>query len=108
MSKNSLRYKVSSAIPGEKPGRVESIIKMMENSMTVNVAYHANDPNVGLALTRDNEYFKMYVGDTGLFITLAFKDKDFTDNVIYNKLLNDKLSTNLGHVYENVFILHLL
>lgn len=76
--------------------------------MTVNVAYHANDPNVGLALTRDNEYFKMYVGDTGLFITLAFKDKDFTDNVIYNKLLNDKLSTNLGHVYENVFILHLL
>lgn len=33
--------------------------------MTVNVAYHANDPNAGLALTRDNEYFKMYVGDTG-------------------------------------------
>lgn len=102
LSKNSLRYKVSSAIPGEKPGRVESIMKMMENSMTVNVAYHANDPNAGLALTRDNEYFKMYVGDTGLFITLAFKDKDFTDNVIYNKLLNDKLSTNLGYVYENV------
>lgn len=102
LSKNSLRYKVSSAIPGEKPGRVESIIKMMENSMTVNVAYHANDPNAGLALTRDNEYFKMYIGDTGLFITLAFKDKDFTDNVIYNKLLNDKLSTNLGYVYENV------
>lgn len=102
LSKNSLRYKVSSAIPGEKPGRVESIIKMMENSMTVNVAYHANDPNAGLSLTRDNEYFKMYVGDTGLFITLAFKDKDFTDNVIYNKLLNDKLSTNLGYVYENV------
>lgn len=102
LSKNSLRYKVSSAIPGEKPGRVEFIIKMMENSMTVNVAYHANDPNAGLALTRDNEYFKMYVGDTGLFITLAFKDKDFTDNVIYNKLLNDKLSTNLGYVYENV------
>lgn len=102
LSKNSLRYKVSSAIPGEKPGRVESIIKMMENSMTVNVAYHANDPNAGLALTRDNEYFKMYVGDTGLFITLTFKDKDFTDNVIYNKLLNDKLSTNLGYVYENV------
>jgi hypothetical protein len=44
----------------------------------------------------------MYVGDTGLFITLAFKDKDFTDNLIYQKLLNDKLSTNLGYVYENM------
>lgn len=102
LSKNSSRYKVSSAIPGEKSGRVEPIVKMMENSMTVNVAYHVNDPNAGLALTKDNEYFKMYVGDTGLFITLAFKDKGFTDNVIYDKLLNDKLSTNLGYVYENM------
>ena len=37
-----------------------------------------------------------------MFVTLAFKDKDFTDNIIYEKLLNDKLSTNLGYVYENV------
>ena len=43
----------------------------------------------------------MYASDTGLFITLAFKDKDFTENVIYQKLLNDKLNTNLGYVYEN-------
>jgi hypothetical protein len=74
----------------------------MSDSMTTNVAYHSNDPNVGLALSKDNDRFKMYVSDTGLFITLAFKDKDFTDNAIYNKLLNDKLSANLGYVYENV------
>ncbi|MGN1264997.1 MAG: DUF4143 domain-containing protein, partial [Muribaculaceae bacterium] len=36
------------------------------------------------------------------FITLAFWDKDFTDNVIYQKLLSDKLSANLGYVYENL------
>lgn len=30
-----------------------------------------------------------------------FKDKDFTENEIYEKLLNDKLSTNLGYLYEN-------
>ena len=44
----------------------------------------------------------MYTSDTGLFVTLAFKDSDIPKNVIYNKLLNDKLSTNLGYVYENV------
>lgn len=70
--------------------------------MSANVAYHSNDPNVGLALTMDNERFKIYASDTGMFVTLAFKDKDFTDNIIYEKLLNDKLSTNLGYVYENV------
>jgi hypothetical protein len=44
----------------------------------------------------------MYVGDTGLFVTLSFWDKSVTENVIYEKLWNDKLSTDLGYVYENV------
>lgn len=74
----------------------------MEDSMTTNVVYHSDDPNVGLALTKDDRYFKMYASDTGLFVSLAFMDKDITENVIYDKLLNDKLSTNLGYVYENV------
>lgn len=44
----------------------------------------------------------MFVCDTGLFITLAFWDKSFTENVIYEKLLGDKLPANLGYVYENL------
>ena len=35
-------------------------------------------------------------------MTLAFKDKAYTDNVIYNKLLSNKLEANLGYMYENV------
>ena len=31
-----------------------------------------------------------------------FKDKDFTENIIYEKLLNDTLNTNLGYLYENI------
>lgn len=31
-----------------------------------------------------------------------FKDKKYTENVIYNKLLLDKLDSKLGYVYENV------
>ncbi len=102
LSKNAARYQISSAIPGEKADRVTSTVKMMNDCMAANVAYHSNDPNVGLALTMDNERFKIYTSDTGMFVTLAFKDKDFTDNIIYEKLLNDKLRTNLGYVYENV------
>lgn len=102
LSKNAARYQVSTAIPGERADRVESIVKMMNDCMATNVAYNCSDPNVGLALTADYEHFKMYASDTGIFVTLAFKDKDFIDNVIYEKLLNDKLGTNLGYVYENV------
>ncbi len=102
LSKNFMRFQVGTAIEGEKVDRVDEVIKNMEDSMTTNVAYHSNDPNIDLALTRDLERFKMYTSDTGLFITLAYKNKDYTENVIYEKLLNDKLSTNLGYVYENM------
>ena len=29
-------------------------------------------------------------------------DKDFTENIIYQKLLTDKLHADLGYIYENV------
>jgi predicted AAA+ superfamily ATPase len=102
LSKNASRYQISTVLKNGKHNRVGGVLKLMEDSMVVHVAYHANDPNIGLGLTKDIEYYKMYLLDTGLFVTLAFMDKDFTDNIIYQKLLSDKLSANLGYVYENV------
>lgn len=102
LNRNISRYPISSVIPGERIERVDDIIMAMRESMTTNIAYHANDPNVGLSLNLNRDKFKMYASDTGLFVTLAFKDKAFTDNVIYEKLLNDKLKANLGYVYENM------
>ena len=74
----------------------------MADSGTVQIAYHANDPNVGLANAKDLRRFKMFLTDTGLLVTLIFKDKDFTENIIYEKLLSDKLGVNMGYVYENI------
>lgn len=79
-----------------------SLIAELKDSKTVLAAYHTNDPNAGMANSRDLSKFKLFLADTGLFTTLAFKDKDFTENVIYEKLLNDKLSSNLGYLYENI------
>lgn len=50
----------------------------------------------------NKENFKLYISDIGLLVTLMFKDKDFTSNDIYLKLLSDKLDVNLGIFYENV------
>lgn len=102
LSKNASRFNVTTLSSIDRINQVTNIVRAMNESMATNVAYHSNDPNVGLALTMDNERFKMYLGDIGLFVTLAFMDKDYTENEIYNKLLNDKLNTNLGYVYENV------
>ena len=102
LSSNASRYVLSTAREGIRADRVRELIPDMLSSFTINIAYHANNPNVGMALEKDTSHYKLFLSDVGLFITLAFKDKDFTDNVIYNKLLSDKLDTNLGYVYENV------
>ena len=102
LNKNASRYQISSVIEQGKQDRVEEILQDMEDSQVVVFSHHADDPNVGLALNEDRGRYKMFLNDTGLFVTLAFWDRDVTENVIYQKLLSDKLSANLGYVYENV------
>lgn len=102
LSRNVLRYRVGSVIENARLSRLGSLFADINDSKTVNFAYHANDPGVGFALHADYDFFKIYVGDTGLFVTLAFMDHDYTDNDIYQRLLSDKLPADLGYVYENV------
>ncbi len=101
LTSNANRYQAWSATDGKRNSELAEIISEIKESMVVNMAYHANDPGVGMALHQDPNKYKMFVGDTGLFVTLAFWDKKFTDNTIYHKLLSDKLSADLGYVYEN-------
>ena len=99
---NAGRFQVSSVIDNQDAQRVATVVADMADSMTISLSYHVNDPNVGLPLTQNIYRYKMFVADTGLFVTLAFWDKDYTENSIYSKLLSDKLDANLGYVYENL------
>ena len=99
---NAKRYQVSSVLKDDRADTVAGIVSEMKASMCINLSRHVSDPNVGLSLSEELDCYKMFVCDTGLFITLAFWDKSYTENVIYEKLLSDKLSANLGYVYENL------
>lgn len=102
LSKNNSRYVASDVL-----GNVDSSVRFellanLEDSKTVLVSYHADDPNIGMSLTRDLNRFKIFLADTGLFVTLAFWDKSYAENVVYQKLLLDKLEVNMGYIYENL------
>ena len=101
LNKNASRYQVSSVLNGERAENILESIAELKDSKTVLVSYHTNDPNAGMSNNKDPGKFKLFLSDTGLFTTLMFKDGDFTENIIYEKLLNDKLSANLGYLYEN-------
>lgn len=102
LSKNAARYQVSSVLPNSRAEDILKLVAEMADSKTVLVSYHATDPNAGLSANKDLSQFKLFVCDTGLFTTLMFKDRDFTENVIYEKILSDKLSANLGYLFENI------
>ena len=102
LSRNSTRYVPTSVVGKLDDEKQTELLKALEDSKTVNMVYHADDPQVGMGLSKNENHYKMFLGDTGLFVTLAFWDKNYTENVIYEKLLSDKLPANLGYIYENL------
>ncbi|MDE6577312.1 MAG: AAA family ATPase [Muribaculaceae bacterium] len=96
------RYMVHQVIGDTEEKKEDMLMSELAASMTANMCHHTADPANGLAMDFDKDYFKIYTADTGLFVTLAFWDKDIAENEIYRKLLSDKLSANLGYVYENI------
>lgn len=87
LNKNAARYQVSSVLANDRADSILELIAELKDSKTVLVSYHANDPNAGMSTNKDLCKFKLFLCDTGLFTTLMFKDKDFTENIIYEKLL---------------------
>ena len=102
LSRNASRYQVAGVIENEKNERIAELLQDMEDSKVVLFSHHADNPSVGLSLHENINQYKMFVNDTGLFVTMAFWDKGMTENVIYQKLLSDKLPADLGYVFENV------
>lgn len=102
LNKHGASYQIASVLPNDRRATIMEEILELQESKTVLAAYNVSDPNVGLSNMFNRDLFRLYLADTGLLVTLIFKDKDFTENIIYSKLLNDKLPVNLGILYENV------
>lgn len=102
LNSNASRYQFGKTIKRQSSDKTKELIAEIESSKTVTIAHHVNDPQVGMGMFADFDVYKMFLADTGLFVTLAFKDKLYTENEIYRKLLSDKLESNMGYVYENL------
>ena len=71
------------------------------DSRMVNLCWKSTDPNVGLALSKEDASVKCYMGDTGLLMAETFRDTEWFENDLYLQILKDKLSINEGMIYEN-------
>lgn len=82
--------------------RYDEPLFWLDDSMICNLCYKCNDPNVGLALNKNDSYVKCYLGDTGLLVSLAFSENEITDQNLYKQIMDGKLSINKGMLYENM------
>ncbi len=81
--------------------RYDEPLFWLGDSMICNLCYKCNDPNVGLALNRNDSYVKCYMGDTGLLVSHAFGENELMENELYKQIMDGKLALNQGMLYEN-------
>lgn len=101
LASNKRRFVISNATHKKKTTKDAELFYELVNSKTVLPCFNVTDPSQSLSQTRDLDNFKLYLCDTGLFVTLMFNDSERNNEDIYAKLLRDKLSANLGYLYEN-------
>lgn len=102
LAKDGKKYRLTSVLKKTRVSETdqEKLFDLID-SRTVLISYNVNDPLVSLTQTQDLSSYKMYLADTGLFVTLLFYDRPAVENELYGKLLSDKLPANLGYLYEN-------
>ena len=79
---------------------VESV-EFVSEAMIGNLCVNVTAPDLLMDLYADRSNFKLYMGDTGLLVSQMIREGDETE-AIYKALIYDKLSSNLGMVFENV------
>lgn len=79
---------------------VESV-EFVSEAMIGNLCVNVTAPDLLMDLYADRSNFKLYMGDTGLLVSQMIREGDETE-AIYKALIFDKLSSNLGMVFENV------
>ena len=102
LSSHEKRVILSSITDSSDSDRYDEPFFWLDDSMICNLCYKCNDPNVGLALNKNDSYVKCYMGDTGLLVSLAFSENELADQDLYKQIMNGKLSLNEGMLYENM------
>ena len=80
----------------------DAAFEWLKSAMTVNVAYAASEPTVGLEMRTDVLSLKCYLADTGLLVSMAFDPVTLESEHVHERILHDRLSLDKGMLMENM------
>lgn len=101
LSKHDKRYILSHVDPNARIRDYKGPIKWLDEAMIINIANNVDDPSVAFNLGIIDPSFKCYLMDTGLLVSLAFRDRPYLENDLYKAILLDRLQVNEGMIIEN-------
>lgn len=101
LSKHDKRYVLSHVDPNARIRDYRGPIRWLEEAMVANIASNVDDPSVAFNLGVIDPSFKCYLMDTGLLVSLAYRDRPYLENELYKAILLDKLHVNEGMIVEN-------
>lgn len=102
LARDTRKYRISTAIGKRNNTKAEEMLFDLIDSKTVTPCFNCLNPGASLTMAKDFDSYKLYISDTGLFVTLMFIDRPAAENDVYAKLLSDKLPANLGYLFENL------
>lgn len=102
LSKHEKRYNLASIEKQARFREYEDSFMWLDEADIINICFNSTDPGVGLGLNTERMTLKCYMADTGLLFSLAFSDKELTEEEVYKSILFDKLELNEGMFLENI------
>lgn len=87
LSKHDKRYIISHIQSNARIREYQGPIRWLDEAMIINIANCVDEPSAALNLSMSDPSFKCYLMDTGLLISLAFKDRPILENELYKQIL---------------------
>jgi len=94
-------FSITAAAGRIPKGKAGGIMELLRESKAALTAWCALDPITGLQFLPDLNAFRLFVCDTGLFITLAHWGRPFAENKLYTLLSGGAPSADLQGACEN-------
>ena len=102
LSNHNSVFKLSNINKKTRTRDYKSTFDFLDESMIVNMCYNITSPEVTMELYSDKNKFKIFMGDTGLLVSLILNVEKENANTLYKALILDNLSINRGSIFENM------
>lgn len=102
LSKHDKRYVVSHLEKNARIRDYSGAIKWLNDAKVINIVPKVSDISVAFNLHADDASFKCYLLDTGLLISLAYRDRPYLENDLYRYIIDGRLQVNEGMLVENM------